>query len=307
MHPALSIIFFTVVTGLGYGWIALAIVLDLLGTAPWHHEQAVIWSAALALAVIAAGLVSSTFHLANPRNAWRAVMRVRTSWLSREALLALLFFPVFLAYLATLLTGGGRLAALLGWLSAVIALATVFSTGMIYACLRTIRQWHSPLVPANYLLMGLALGGLALNLAREFASHGTGSGVEVVAFGLLMLALSGKVVYWLEVGLPDASTISVATGFRMATVRLLDVGHTAGNFLSDEFGYQVSRPLLVLLRFTAVGLGFLAPATLLVQSHGTVAAALALLLAIAGALVERWLFFAEAQHVVRLYHGQSHT
>jgi len=307
VHPASSIIFFTVVTGLAYGWVSLAIVLNLVGTASWHDEQAFVWTAGVALALIVAGLASSTFHLANPRNAWRAVMRLRTSWLSREAALALAFFPVFLGYVGTMLAGGGRTAALLGWLSALLALATVFATGMIYACLRTIRQWHSPLVPANFLLMALALGGLALNLQRELASPGGGSGVAVVVFGLLMLALAGKMVYWLEVGLPDSHTISTATGFRMATVRLLDVGHTAGTFLTREFGYSVSRPMLVLLKSVALLLGFVVPAALVAQGHGVTVAWIALALGVAGALVERWLFFAEAQHVVRLYHGQQRT
>ncbi len=307
MHPALSIIFFTVITGLAYGWLALAIVLNLIGTASWHDEQAFVWTAGVALVAIAAGLVSSTAHLANPRNAWRAVMRVRTSWLSREAVLALAFFPVFLGYVGTMLAGGGRLAALLGWLSALVALATVFATGMIYACLRTIRQWHSPLVPANYLLIALALGGLALNLQRELASPGGGSGVEVVVFGLLMLALAGKLIYWLDVGLPEGTSINTATGLRMATVRLLDVGHTAGTFLTREFGYNVSRPMVVLLRCVALALGFAVPAVLVAEGHGATVASLALVLGVAGALVERWLFFAEAQHVVRLYHGQPHT
>ena len=307
MHPAFSIIFFTVVTGLAYGWLALAIVLNLIGTASWHHEQAFVWTAGVALALIAAGLASSTLHLANPRNAWRAVMRVRTSWLSREAVLALVFFPLFLGYVGSMLAGGGRVAALLGWLSALVALATVFATGMIYACLRTIRQWHSPMVPANYLLIALALGGLALNLQRELTSPGGGSGVEGVVFGLLMLALAGKVLYWLDVGLPESAPISTATGFRMATVRLLDVGHTAGTFLTREFGYTVSRPMVVLLRLAALVLGFVMPALLVAQGHGVTVAAVALLLGVAGALLERWLFFAEAQHVVRLYHGQAHT
>jgi len=307
MHPALSIIVFTVVSGLAYGWIALAIVLNLLGIASWHDEQTFLWTSGAAVALIVTGLVSSTFHLANPRNAWRSVMRVRTSWLSREAVLALAFFPVFLGYAGALLAGGGRAAALLGWLSAALALATVFATGMIYACLRTIRQWHSPLVPANFLLLALALGGLALNVQREMASPGGGSVVQVVVFGLLMLALAGKVVYWLQVGLPEATSISTATGFRMATVRLLDVGHSAHTFLTREFGYQVSRPMLVLLKGSALALGFVAPAMLIAGGHGLTVAWAALLLGVAGVLVERWLFFAEAQHVVRLYHGQQRT
>ena len=307
MHPALSIIFFTVATGLGYGWVALAIVLDLLDIAGWHDARAFAWTVAVALVIIAGGLLSSTLHLARPRNAWRAVMRVRSSWLSREAVLALAFFPVFIGYAACVYLEAERAAALLDWSSVMLALATVFATGMIYACLRTIRQWHTPLVPANYLLMALALGGLALNAQRELAEPAGASAVAVVVFGLLMLALAGKIAYWLEGGLPDATGIDAAIGFRLASVRLLDVGHTAGTFLTDEFGYRVSRPILVLLKVLALGVGLILPAVLVAQGAGAAKALLALAAGFAGALLERWLFFAEAQHVVRLYHGQRTT
>lgn len=305
MHPALSIIVFTVITGLGYGWLALAIVLDLTGIARWHDQPSLLWTAGVGVALIIAGLLCSTLHLANPRNAWRSFMRVRTSWLSREAVLAVLFFPVFAGYVACLRADYHVAAALFGWLSAAIALATVFATGMIYACLRTIRQWHTPLVPANYVLMALALGGLSLYAQRELTESGGGAGVAAVVFGLLMLALAGKVAYWLKVGLPEARTINAATGFRMATVRLLDVGHSSGTFLTDEFGYQVTRPMLVLLKAVALGLGLVLPALLLAQGPGVAGAFTAVVLGLAGALVERWLFFAEAEHVVRLYHGQA--
>jgi DMSO reductase anchor subunit len=304
MHPALSIIVFTVTTGLAYGWLAVAMVLDLLGVAPWHDESAFLWSAGIALALMAAGLVSSTFHLANPRNAWRAVMRVRTSWLSREAVLALVFFPAFAGYVWFTLHGNGTVASLLGWLSTLIALATVFATGMIYACLRTIRQWHTPLVPVNYVLIALALGGLCLYTQRELTAPGGGADVVGVAFALLLLALAGKVTYWFKVGLPEASTINAATGLRMATVRLLDVGHTAGTFLTDEFVYNVSRPVLVLCKGLALGVGLLLPAFLVADEPAAAGAVTAVVFAYAGALLERWLFFAEARHVVRLYHGQ---
>lgn len=307
MHPALSIIVFTVTTGLAYGWLSVAIVLDLVGMAPWHDEGALLWSAGIALAVLVAGLVSSTFHLANPRNAWRAMMRVRTSWLSREAVLAVVFFPAFAGYVWSILSGHGMTATLLGWLSAAIALATVFATGMIYACLRTIRQWRTPLVPVNYVLMALALGGLCLYAQRELTAPGGGADVEGMAFALLLLALAGKVAYWVKVGLPAASTINAATGLRMATVRLLDVGHTAGTFLTDEFDYNVSRPVLVLLKGLALGLGLVLPAFLVAEEPGAAVALTAVILAYAGALLERWLFFAEARHVVRLYHGQPET
>jgi DMSO reductase anchor subunit len=309
MHPALSIIVFTVITGLAYGWLALALILDLAHIASWHNESAFFGSVAVALILLVVGLMSSVLHLANPRNAWRSFMRVRTSWLSREAVLAVLFFPLFGAYVLCVWRNegltSGPVTVLLGWLSVLVAIATVFSTGMIYGCLRTIRQWHTPLVPANYLTMAFALGGLAIHAQRELAAPSGGSAVTSVVFGLLMLALVLKVIYWLQIGLPQGHTINTATGFRMATVRLLDVGHTAGTFLDDEFGYEVSKPVLLVLKVVVLLLVFIVPAALIQSGPGTVIAVTALLSAVVGALVERWLFFAEAQHVVRLYHGQE--
>ena len=91
----------------------------------------------------------------------------------------------------------------------------------------------------------------------------------------------------------------------MATVRLLDVGHTAGNFLTHEFDYRVSRAMLVVLKVLALGAGFVLPSLIVARTPEPLPMLGALVLAYAGALVERWLFFAEAQHVVRLYHGQT--
>ena len=153
--------------------------------------------------------------------------------------------------------------------------------------------------------MAFALGGLAIHAQRELSAPGGGSGVTTVVFGLLMLALVLKAAYWLQIGLPQAQTINTATGFRMATVRLLDVGHTAGTFLSDEFGYEISKPVLLVLKALVVLLLFVLPAALINSGPGAGVAISALLSGVLGALLERWLFFAEAQHVVRLYHGQA--
>jgi len=84
MKPALSIIFFTVSSGAGLGLLALTALVDL--AAPGSLPPHALWRAALlGLVLVAAGLVSSFLHLANPANAWRSFSRFRTSWLSREA------------------------------------------------------------------------------------------------------------------------------------------------------------------------------------------------------------------------------
>ena len=86
MRPAWSIIFFTTMSGLGLG-LAGWIVIGLL---PLMTQQAVIGVGAVTLALIGAGLISSTFHLGHPERAWRALSQWRSSWLSREGVLAVI-------------------------------------------------------------------------------------------------------------------------------------------------------------------------------------------------------------------------
>ncbi len=79
-----SIIVFTTLSGLGYG-LAAVLGLGLLDPASVATKAAyVAWRSAL----IAGGLLSSTLHLGNPQRAWRALSQWRSSWLSREGVLA---------------------------------------------------------------------------------------------------------------------------------------------------------------------------------------------------------------------------
>ena len=162
MHPALSVIFFTVLSGAGYGLFAITAVYNMLEQAKPLESSTVLISCTIALALITTGLISSTFHLANPKNAWRAFSRVRTSWLAREGLLAVLFYPIAALYMLTIWKdlAGYSWLVIVSVLSALWSITTIFSTGMIYACLKTIRQWHNALTPVNYILLGSMLGGI---------------------------------------------------------------------------------------------------------------------------------------------------
>ena len=153
-----------------------------------------------------------------------------------------------------------------------------------------------------YSIIGLALGAL---LAAWLGGSPAASGAALV---LVVLALIAKVLWLVGVGQPASVSIEAATSLRRATVRLLDVGHSAGTFLTREFLYEVARSRLLMLRAVAIGAMFVIPA--LVHLGGTPSAAasgLAALCAIGGALVERWLFFAEARHAVTLFHGAART
>jgi DMSO reductase anchor subunit len=92
-------------------------------------------------------------------------------------------------------------------------------------------------------------------------------------------------------------------------VRPLDPPHTQPNFVMREMGYQVARRHAERLRRLSMALLFLVPIVagllLLLNPPNPIQIAVAVLSAIsaaAGVLSERWLFFAEAEHVVMVYY-----
>jgi len=308
MHPAFSVIFFTVASGAGFGLFSLLFIADVFKLGGGFSREQLIIGGLMAMGLVVFGLLSSTFHLANPKNAWRAFTRFRTSWLSREGVFAMVFMPLALIYLASIWFDAPLwLREIFGFLTAVLAWITVFSTGMIYACLKTIRQWNTPLVPANYLALGYASGSLLLLLGA------VGAGLDVtpyVAMSALIVSIAAvlKAIYYFWIRSPGLSpTINTATGLTRAKVKLLDTGHTHGTFLTQEFGFQIARQKASLLKVIVFVVGFALPGLMLVwvfnQHGGQMAAIVAAVAGIAGAAVERWLFFAEARHVVNLYHG----
>jgi sulfite dehydrogenase (quinone) subunit SoeC len=313
MHPALSVIIFTVSSGAGYGLLVLLIGLHIFGFLPDMSENELLTGGIIGLGLVTFGLMASTFHLANPKNAWRAFSRFRTSWLSREGLFAVLVYPFALLYLFGIWNSGVELNAFIqitGFVTVILALVTVFSTGMIYGCLKTIRQWNSALTPANYILLGLALGALLL-VALRVSFNGEVGLVASLTLVILDIALIAKAIYYFWIRRVTGPSLNTATGFTRANVRLLDVGHTAGTFLTEEFGYIPAQGTVTLFKVLVFVLGFIIPGVLVFGMTGGDASSgmawIALISAFLGIGFERWLFFAEARHVVNLYHGAQHT
>jgi DMSO reductase anchor subunit len=309
MKPAPSIVFFTVSSGAGYGllfWLGLLRPTGLLPQAPAFALTCL----GLSLLLITAGLLASTFHLGNPQRAWRALSQWRSSWLSREGVAALLTYLPALCFGFALVRGASGLAVAAGLLAALGAAVTVWCTGMIYASLKPIAQWHHPILAPGYLLLG-AYSGMAL-LAAVSAIGGVVGGPAsfIVTLGLAGLVL--KLAYWQIVDrLGPAASLASATGLEaLGRVRPLDPPATETSWLMREMGFRVARKHAAVLRRICLLLGFVLPMllSLLAGQFGGGLAVLALLLAaltvLAGILVERWLLFAEATHTAALYyHG----
>jgi DMSO reductase anchor subunit len=321
VRPALSVVAFTVLAGAGIGVLVIVALLDLATiVANGASNAATSRIAAAGLVLLVAGLVASTLHLGNPRNAWRSLSRVRTSWLSREALAALVLLPLAFAWIVLLHVDAMRPGrALLALLAIVLAWATLYCTAMIYASLKPIRQWHTRRVPLAYFVLGHMSG--AIVVVAMLRAYGEASLVAAVVAGVLVvLSVAVKLDYYAHVAsdrgrLTIEDAIGVAHGVgppnaaqsRMRA-RLLVAGHSGSTFLTHEFGYTLAPPQRVALRTLFWCAGIAVPALWLAIGlddwHG---ATIASVVCLAGLAAERWLFFAEARHTVRLYHGDVTT
>ncbi len=290
MHPAPSIIAFTVISGLGLGLLAF-LGLGVAQPVGW----AAFWWFGLGYGLTLAGLGASAFHLGHPERALKAFTQWRTSWLSREAVLAV----------AALLTMAPHAAASVflsrplegfGILGALLCLQTVLATSMIYAQLRTVPRWNHWTTSVVFLLAALSGGALLV---------GAVPGARI-ALAVLALALVGH--WWLgdRQFATAGSTMETATGLgARGTVRLLESPHTSPNYLMREMVHVVGRKHAARLRVIALVLACVVPLLLLWPAQPALPLLLAAILAhVIGMLAARWLFFAEAEHVVGLYYGQ---
>ncbi|MBV9828367.1 MAG: dimethyl sulfoxide reductase anchor subunit [Alphaproteobacteria bacterium] len=311
MHPTFSIVFFTTASGAGFALLfllGLGVPLGLLPLSPWFGVA----SLAVAFALVAGGLMSSTLHLGRPERAWRAFSQWRSSWLSREGVLSVAtFFPaaIFAAgWVFFGLTSG--FVGLCGIITSMLAAGTIVCTGMIYASLKPIHQWHNRWVVPLYLLLGLMAGFVLLDLISRFWLLWS-VGTPICALVTIILAWLCKEAYWRFIDTSSAvSTVASATrlGSR-GRVRLLESPHTQDNYLLQEMGFRIGRKHRTRLRLIARVTGFGLPALLTLVAvlasplTALVAAAFAVISMAIGLVAERWLFFAEAKHTVTLYYG----
>tara|TARA_R110002110_G_scaffold65812_8_gene180888 strand:+ start:1524 stop:2396 length:873 start_codon:yes stop_codon:yes gene_type:complete len=289
MHPAPSVIFFSVFSGLGFGllvWLGIGL--------PAVTGWVAFAFFAIAYLLAVGGLISSTFHLGHPERALKAFTQWRSSWLSREGWCAVIALVLMAIYGAGLVFLDQRWT-LLGLLGAVFSLATVFTTSMIYAQLKTVPRWNMSLTPVNFLSLSIAGGALL-------------AGQVTVAVLLIVIAGAVQAATWM---LGDKRLAESGTNMATATqlggigdVRAFEPPHTGTNYLLREFVHVIGRKHASKLRIISLGLMSVLPVALLLMPFHHLIALVAVLAHVAGVLVARWLFFAQAEHVVGLYYGK---
>jgi DMSO reductase anchor subunit len=302
MHPAFSVIVFTTLSGAGYGlwfWLGLASTGDRTST---------VLGLALGFVLVSLGLLSSTLHLGKPLRAWRAFSQWRSSWLSREGVLSLLCYAPALWLGISLLRGYDNSIARI--LLVLASLATVVCTAMIYASLKPIPAWRHPLVLPVYLAFAGSSGGwLWLSLRSLHAVEPSPAALLATLFAATVLCLL-KFAYWRHIdrtNLPIDRTSALGLPADRE-VRVFERPHTQANYLTREMGFVLARKHSRKLRSIAMVLFALVPALcaltlwVVAPGHALPWLAVAALSTLIGTLVERWLFFAEAKHLVTLYY-----
>jgi DMSO reductase anchor subunit len=326
MHPAFSVIFLTTLIGAGQGLFMALVTGQVYSLANLLEPQDDIsfyaMGSLLALLLLGGGLVAAVFHLGKPSyfftRAWRGVTQWRTSWLSRE-LLALPAFMLFVllygvahyfGWTTPMFVIKGQIpvdmSLLLGVIGAVLSVVLFVCTAMIYASVRFLQEWHSPLTVANFILFGLASG---FTLTAAFSAW---SGIELVGFfGMwaviftIMAALTRGFSMYRNARIKHKSTLRTAIGVRHTKIKQRSMGFMGGSFNTREFFHGASDGTVGLVKLFFLVMVFLVPVVLLAAANAMESAYLPLVAFVAqylGLMAERWYFFAEAKHPQNLYY-----
>jgi len=294
MRPAWSVILLTTLIGAGQGLFLALTGIEVIGNST---RMFFVGGAIISLCLLGAGLIASFFHLGHPERAWRSAAKWRTSWLSREVI-------VLPAFMAAVFAWGA--AHWLGWptralaaAGVALALALYVCTAMIYACLRFLQEWHSPLTVVNYLVLGCASGFTLAAAYAAWAAPALAPALALAALGWTLLGLATRGASLARnVRLKARSTLQSAIGVKHPRIAQKAQGAIAGSFNTREFFHGRTASALRSVKWIFVLTAFVLPATLLATGLPTPA----FFVQFAGLMLERWFFFAQANHPQNLYY-----
>jgi len=322
MQPAFSVIFLTTLIGVGQGMFLAVFTgqsysaVKLLPTQDSTHFYG--YGAIIALVFLIGGLIASFFHLGHPERAWRAASQWRTSWLSREVIvLPILLFLVFVyavmhyfgwdMVLFTSETGARlQLTLVVATLGMLATFALFICTGMIYACLKFLQEWHSPLTVINYILLGTASGFV---LATAFALHNAPALMQFYGIWSTIITVTALVTRTASLirnaRLKPISTIQTAIGVRHSNIQQKAMGFMGGSVNTRDFFNHASLYLMKSMKWIFLLLVFPLPLLLLwlgMSGHNSTLLFGAFIVQYLGLIAERWFFFAQANHPQNLYY-----
>ena len=199
----------------------------------------------------------------------------------------------------------GKLPLLINFTLMTLILFTVYATAMIYASLKTVSCWNQFLTPVCYLMFAISGGMLAIIWLMSIFGQPITSNTFQILLILFLITWFVKIKWWWNLDNSQSeSSLATATGLgTFGEVRSLIPPHTSENYLQKEMGFVIARKHAIKLRGVSVTLGGIIPfATILTGTSSSLLLGIILLIHLVGVFIERWLFFAEAKHIVSLYY-----
>ena len=321
MHPAFSVIFLTTLIGTGQG-LFLALYTSESYSAvkllPAQSGAFYAWGSAIAVVLLALGLVASFFHLGHPERAWRTATMWRTSWLSREVIVlpavlgAIAVYGVVHAVGWNLTVFGidtgvsNDLTLIIGAGGVLLTFTLFLCTGMIYACIKFLQEWSTWLTPVNYLLLGTASG---FTLATVYAALYAPELVYFLGGWSIIILLSALVTRTASLirnaRLKPKSSLQTAIGVRHQTMSQRSQGQMGGSYNTREYFHGAPMWLFRSIKWMFLVLVFPIPLLLLSVGMNNLSVAVllsAFVIQYLGLLAERWFFFAQANHPQNIYY-----
>ncbi len=314
MHPEMSLVFLTVLAGIGQGIFILYFVLEmvLVGTL----SPVFAYTSILSCIVLQyLGSAASLLHLGNPQRAWKAVRMWKHSWLSREILTMGGFMGIVHLYLLSMYFGIGFTEhVILGSIAILFSIGFYVSSSMLYATIRFIKEWANGFTPLNFALSGLLVGSsIGFTLLHLIQSDLPGlKAVNVLVILLTCMAMIIKMLTFRfnsKVYVPI--TLKNALGVNDPNIRLMDMGAAYDHYNTIDFHFpltqrqlQTQKAIIILFIFILPLIGWL---LMLYTNLGNIINIVIgfsnVGLMMLGYLIERRLFFIEGNHLQNLYYG----
>ncbi len=278
-HVHASLVLMLVLTQASAGAFAVVAILDACGVAGGLTEAIL---AAIGATLGHLGLVASLFHLGRPRFAYRALIGIGHSWLSREVAAFGAFATLATAQAALALAPPGWVVVPAGAATALAAataaagLAGLACSAMVYHATRR-PFWHLRPSISRFAGTAAVLGPACLLVAASWGdgrSLGLWAALATVAATAVKLRFESRLIAPLDDPAPSIAQRSA---------RLLKGPLIGAWRLRRSLG--IVGGILLPIAWAATGPPMVAGA-------GRVVAVLALVVAIAGELAERRLFFA---------------
>ncbi|WP_006716988.1 dimethyl sulfoxide reductase anchor subunit family protein [Desulfitobacterium metallireducens] len=270
---------FTLLAQLSIGtFIILMVLKTFIGNQDSQASKALSFGFTVVGPVTVLALIFSVFHLGDPLGAPRSILNLASSWLSREILTTGGFFALWIV--SWWLSRKGKESKALGWVTALVGLAAIFSMAHIYSS--SVRPaWDNTNTYIAFFGATFAMG--VLGAVSAFGLGMKGSLSESVTKALSTVSYIGIAA----VALPLAYFPIYLSSLKAGGV----TAEASAQILTGNMGMLILRALLsvlgaVLLVYLLRKQGNKA------QSFPVSAIILALVLVIAGEFMGRYLFYA---------------